>query len=102
MTPLDDEQITGVLAGMPYPARLWAIVAWAEFNGAWPAALDPLYAIPDREYSGPDDILQAVGTAVHTAVHAADGPDGVTQTCHHRRHPRLCSARRNSAEPLAG
>jgi hypothetical protein len=94
VAPLNDEQIIVALAGMPYPARLWEIVAWAQFNGAWPAVIDPLFALPDREYVSADDIRQA--------VHAAQATEPSVRPCHHRRHPRYCSARRDTPEPLAG
>lgn len=93
MTYLNDAQVEGVLTGMPYPARLWKIVAWAEFNGACPAILNPLYTIPDRDYSCAHEIVAAIcaGGEQTSAAH----------TCHHRRHPRLCTARRDFTGPLA-
>jgi len=27
------DQLTHVLAGMPYPAAFWQVIAWADYNG---------------------------------------------------------------------
>jgi hypothetical protein len=93
VTQLSDAQIEGVLTGMPYPAHLWEIVAWAEHNGAWPVVLDVLYKIPNNTYSGAHEIVDA--------ARARSALTGSGQGCNHRRHPKSCPARRDFSTPLA-
>jgi hypothetical protein len=90
---LSDEQIEGVLTGMPYPARLWEILAWAEYNGAGPVILNALYTIPEQVYTCVDEIVDAVDLC--STDSACD------RGCHHRRHPRRCSMRHDVDRPLA-
>ena len=76
-------QVANALAGMPYPARLWQIVAQAEHNGAAQPVRDALLNIPVRIYAGPADIASAVHASFAGSI--ARG-----RPCHHKRHPKNC------------
>jgi hypothetical protein len=75
--------VGSALAGLPYPARLWQIVAQAEHNGAAQSVRDALLNIPARLYAGPADIANAV----HASSPGSIAPD---RPCHHKRHPKSC------------
>ena len=49
------------LGGISYPATRQQLVDHARSNRADEEALSALRAMPDREYSGPDDVSRAVG-----------------------------------------
>lgn len=91
---LSDGQIEGVLIGMPYPARLWEILTWAEYNGAGPVILNALHTLPEQAYTCADAVVDAIG--LYGTGTAGD------RGCHHRRHPRACSTRPCVDHPLAG
>jgi hypothetical protein len=48
------------LHGITYPATKQQLVDQARYNQANEEALNALRAMPDREYSGPDEISRAV------------------------------------------
>jgi Protein of unknown function (DUF2795) len=49
------------LGGISYPATRQQLIDHARGNRASDEALSTLRAMPDREYSGPDEISKAVG-----------------------------------------
>jgi hypothetical protein len=75
------EQIASALAGMPYPARLWQIVTWAEYNAASLMVMDTLHRLSERTYFRPQEIVDAL---------MGQGAMEATLMCRHRRHPREC------------
>lgn len=75
------QHVADLLAGMDYPARMWEVVAWAQYNGANPVMINALSSIPERDYFWPEQIVDALH----------DGQAAVG--CHHRRHPRRCPHR---------
>lgn len=48
------------LAGVDYPADRDSLVKAARENGADDALIDQLQEIPERTYSGPDQVSEAV------------------------------------------
>ena len=48
------------LTGISYPATKQQLVEQARSNHADSAALSALEELPEREYSGPDEVSQAV------------------------------------------
>jgi hypothetical protein len=53
-------QLQKNLAGMDYPASKDDLVKKAQENGADQEVVDQLKKLPDKEYSGPDQVTQAV------------------------------------------
>jgi hypothetical protein len=49
------------LKGMSYPADKETLVATAERNGADDELLDQLRGLGQDEFSGPDDVMRALG-----------------------------------------
>jgi ABC-type transporter Mla subunit MlaD len=49
-------QIAQALVGMPYPARRWQILAWAEYNGAGSPLRMALLEIPEKSYGSLGEI----------------------------------------------
>ena len=76
-------QVASALAGMRYPARLWQIVAQAEYNGAAQPVRDALLSMPARTYTGPADVASAVHAGFPESIARA-------RPCHHKRHPKNC------------
>jgi hypothetical protein len=49
------------LKGMDYPASRDEVVQVAESNGAPDDILDALRGLPEQQYDGPDDVMEALG-----------------------------------------
>jgi hypothetical protein len=81
MVEMSPGLVESALAEMPFPARRWEIVTWAEFNGAVPALVTALSCIPDWTYTD--------ARMVHTAAARSEAPKPV-ELCSHRRHPKHC------------
>jgi len=50
---------------MPYPASLWQVVAWADYNGVSGQLREALRKLPEKPYSSLRDVISTV--AVQTA-----------------------------------
>ncbi len=50
------------LKGMSYPADKETLVQTAEQNGAGGELLDQLRGLRQNEFSGPDDVMRALGS----------------------------------------
>jgi hypothetical protein len=49
------------LKGMDYPASRDELVQAAEGNGAPDDIVEALRGMPEQEYDGPDDVMEALG-----------------------------------------
>jgi hypothetical protein len=57
---ISGSQLAHALAGMPYPARRWQTLTWADFNCASDQVRDALRRLPDKTYSTPRELLEAL------------------------------------------
>lgn len=57
ISPIDLQKC---LSGISYPSSRDDVVSTARDNGADDAMLEALNDLPDREFSGPDDVSQAL------------------------------------------
>jgi len=55
-------QIQKYLSGLSYPATRDKIIAHAESQGATPEIITMLRAIDDREYGGPTELSEEIGS----------------------------------------
>jgi len=60
MTTPQPDDVQRALHGTRFPAHRDELVGRAGRNDASPAILDALRALPDRSYSGPDQVCMAV------------------------------------------
>ena len=60
MSLFDTHQLSYALAGMPYPARRWQMVTWADFNCASSVVREALHHLPDQEYTSPQALRQTI------------------------------------------
>ncbi|HSK57709.1 MAG TPA: DUF2795 domain-containing protein [Actinomycetospora sp.] len=75
MTDTQEQQVRTALAGMRFPARRHDVVTYAvDRGGTDPDVLDALGRLPQRAFTGPDDVVISLPDA---------RPPG-----HHRRGPR--------------
>jgi hypothetical protein len=57
---INGNQLTHALGGMPYPARRWQTVTWAEYNCASEEVLEALRYLPNKIYSSIYEIMDAL------------------------------------------
>jgi hypothetical protein len=69
MTMNDPERIASVLAGMPFPARTWQLLAQADSYGADSQTREALSRLPQDTYAN----LTAVVTALRNPDRAPAG-----------------------------
>lgn len=60
---IDPIELQKHLKGARYPASREDLVALAEGNDAPEEVLDALRGMPSEELSGPDDVMEAVGSS---------------------------------------
>ena len=60
MAQADFIQVQKALGGISYPATKQQLLEHARGNDAGDEALSALEGLPDREYSGPDQVSKAV------------------------------------------
>jgi len=65
MPRIGADQLAHALSGMPYPASLWQVVAWADYNGVSGQLREALRKLPEKTYSSLRDVISTV--AVQTA-----------------------------------
>lgn len=51
------EQLEYACAGVPFPARRWQLVAWADWNCASTELREAFRHLPDQLYTGTDQLL---------------------------------------------
>jgi len=54
-------EVQKALKGADYPTDRESLVSLAEENGAGGDVLEALRGLPDSEFSGPDDVMEALG-----------------------------------------
>jgi hypothetical protein len=54
------DQIAYVLTGMPYPASLWQVVAWADYNGVSGQLREIMRNLPAKTYASLRDIVLTI------------------------------------------
>ena len=60
MAIISGEQLTHALAGMPFPARRWQTMAWADFNCASKQTREALRHIPVKMYTTICEIMETL------------------------------------------
>lgn len=60
MADINGGQLTHALVGMPYPARRWQTVTWAESNCASQQLLEALRELPNKTYDTIYEIMDAL------------------------------------------
>jgi hypothetical protein len=50
------DQLTHVLAGMPYPAAFWQVIAWADYNGVDSQLREIMRKLPAKTYLSLRDV----------------------------------------------
>ena len=60
MVTISGELLAHALAGMPFPARRWQTMAWAEFNCASEQVREALRYMPDRNYTTLSEIVETL------------------------------------------
>jgi len=63
MATLNPIEVQKHLKGMDYPASRDDLVAKAEENGADADLLEQLRGTSTREFTGPDDVMKALGSS---------------------------------------
>ncbi len=58
MNPIEVQK---ALKGVDYPTDRNSLLSTAERNGAADDVLEDLRGLPEQEYSGPDDVMEALG-----------------------------------------
>ena len=60
MPIIGPDQLDNALAGMPWPARRWQTVAWADFNRASAQLREVLRHLPDNTYANVDELINTM------------------------------------------
>lgn len=60
---INNYQLDHALTGMPYPARRWQLLGWADFNCASRKLRDVLAGVPDRVYKSKRDVVEVIAAA---------------------------------------
>lgn len=60
MTARDDIRASKALQGADFPATKDQVVEYAQSHGVDGKSLEALHALPDREFSNTDDVIDAV------------------------------------------
>ena len=55
---INEDQLVQALRGMPYPARRWQLLSWADFNGAAWMVIPTVSALPEREYADFEEVCR--------------------------------------------
>jgi hypothetical protein len=58
---VDPIEVQRHLGGVDYPARGEELVSTAESRGAPSAVVEALSGLGDREFDGPDEVMEALG-----------------------------------------
>ncbi|HNY64013.1 MAG TPA: DUF2795 domain-containing protein [Deltaproteobacteria bacterium] len=59
--PVNAAELEWYLEGIAFPATKDEVLNLAQVNHATDETLDLLRGLPDREYSSPDDVIEAAG-----------------------------------------
>jgi hypothetical protein len=54
------DQVAYVLAGMPYPASFWQVMAWADYNGVSGPLREIMRHLPAKTYASLRDIVLTI------------------------------------------
>lgn len=65
---MSELELAHALTGMPYPARRWQLVAWADYNCASSQVREALRHLPDRTYASPKQLTDTIGAVERRAA----------------------------------
>jgi hypothetical protein len=65
---MSEFELAHALNGMPYPARRWQLVAWADYNCASSQVREALRHLPDRAYASPKQLTDTIGAIEYRAA----------------------------------
>jgi len=60
MPIINRAELAQALGGMPYPARRWQTVAWADWNCASGQVREALRNLPDRMYADLGELIDLI------------------------------------------
>lgn len=74
MSIINGAELAHALAGMPYPARRWQTVAWADYNCASSQLREALRHLPDRTYVSLNQLIDTITAIERRAAEISPQP----------------------------